>query len=37
MVDTMGATDEGPSGQMVVWRGGKGTTSRPSAVWAATG
>ena len=37
MADVIGATDDGPSGQIVVWRGGNGTASRPSASWDATG
>ena len=37
IVETIGATDEGPSGQIVVCFGGKGTASRPSSGWAATG
>jgi len=33
----IGATEEGPSGQIVVWRGGKGTASSPASGWEATG
>ena len=31
IAETIGATDEGPNGQIVVWRGGNGTASRPSS------
>ena len=37
MAETIGATDEGPNGQIVVWLGGNGTASRPSSENAAAG
>ena len=37
MAEVMGATEEGPSGQMVVCFGGNGTAVRPSDSKAAVG
>ncbi len=37
IAEVIGATDDGPSGQIVVCFGGNGTAVRPASGWAATG